>query len=202
MSGDAFLANVSPGGLTGKDDIKILVCYLLLCIDTGLTKDDIVTVIIDNQIANYFEITNAISSLLADGNIVFDQESLVYKVSGSGKMIAEQLKSSLPYTIREKAVSAAINLLAKKKCEKENVVKITRLPNGCSVNCVIPGGNDMDLMNVSIYVPDMLQAKAVKRNFHKNPDLIYQALLSCFTGNYELLKESLQRIMDIKFKNK
>ena len=32
----------------------------------------------------------------------------------------------------------------------------------------------MDLMSFTLYVPDMMQAKLVKRNFQKDPQLIYR----------------------------
>lgn len=193
MNRDVFSANVKPGGLVSRDEIMILVCYLLASIETGLSKEDIISTIDGNKIANYFEVANAISYLLKNKNIIYNEEEKLYIVSDSGKMIADQLDVSLPYSVREQVVTSAINLLAKHKRERENSVSINKTNNGYEVTCSIPGG-DFDLMKINLYVPDLLQAKTVKKNFQNNPELIYQTLLSAFTANKDLIKESLEKL--------
>ena len=40
MEFDALTAGVKPGGLRSKQDIKLLICYLLSSIPQGLSKTD------------------------------------------------------------------------------------------------------------------------------------------------------------------
>ena len=100
-------------------------------------------------------------------------------------MIAKQLDSALPPAIREKAVAAAINLLAKAKRERENKVEIIKDERGYNVICHISGG-DMDLMNFALHVPDMYQAQMVKNHFHDSPETVYRMLLALVTGNSDM----------------
>ena len=191
MEFDALTAGVKPGGLRSKQDIKLLICYLLSSIPQGLSKTDLINVLQDNNLANYFEVASAFDELLKQGNLTEAQEEeTFYTVTASGKMIAQELDVSLPISIREQVLSAALSLMAQQKRERENTVTITKIENGWQVECHISGG-EMDLMSFTLYVPDMMQAKLVKRNFQKDPQLIYSCMLAALTRNQDMVRELL-----------
>ena len=191
MEFDALTAGVKPGGLRSKQDIKLLICYLLSSIPQGLSKTDLINVLQDNNLANYFEVASAFDELLKQGNLTEAQEEeTFYTVTASGKMIAQELDVSLPISIREQVLSAALSLMAQLKRERENTVTITKIEYGCQVECHISGG-EMDLMSFTLYVPDMMQAKLVKRNFQKDPQLIYSCMLAALTRNQDMVRELL-----------
>lgn len=192
MDFDALTAGIEPGGLRTKSEIKLLICYMLTSAKTSLVKADIINIIQDNGLANYFEITDAFADLLENGNIACENEKEDrFVITATGTMISSQLDISLPISVRERALSATINLLAKIKREQENRVRIQQTEQGYMVSCSVSGG-DMDLMSLSLYVPDMLQAKMVKKNFHKDPARVYRCLLALVTGNSDLTAEILQ----------
>ena len=194
MEFDALTAGVKPGGLRSKQDIKLLICYLLSSIPQGLSKTDLINVLQDNNLANYFEVASAFDELLKQGNLTEAQEEeTFYTVTASGKMIAQELDVSLPISIREQVLSAALSLMAQQKRERENTVTITKIENGCQVECPISGG-EMDLMSFTLYVPDMMQAKLVKRNFQKDPQLIYSCMLAALTRNQDMVRELLAEL--------
>lgn len=194
MEFDALTAGVKPGGLRSKQDIKLLICYLLSSIPQGLSKTDLINVLQDNNLANYFEVASAFDELLKQGNLTEAQEEeTFYTVTASGKMIAQELDVSLPISIREQVLSAALSLMAQQKRERENTVTITKTENGCQVECHISGG-EMDLMSFTLYVPDMMQAKLVKRNFQKDPQLIYSCMLAALTRNQDMVRELLAEL--------
>ncbi len=194
MKFDAFSAGITPGGLRSKNDIKLLICYILSSIKSGLSKEDLVSVLQENNLANYFEINSAISELLKSKNIESTEEnSNLYTVTDSGKIVSSQLYSSLPIAIRDKALNATIKLLAKIKRETENTVSIKEIENGYQLNCKISGG-DVDLLSFSLYVPDRLQADMVKENFQSNPDIIYECVLAVLTKDKNLAKDILNKL--------
>ena len=194
MKFDAFSAGITPGGLRSKNDIKLLICYILSSIKAGLSKEDLVSVLQENSLANYFEINSAISELLKSKNIESTEEnSNLYTVTDSGKIVSSQLYSSLPIAIRDKALNATIKLLAKIKRETENTVSIKEIENGYQLNCKISGG-DVDLLSFSLYVPDRLQADMVKENFQSNPDIIYECVLAILTKDKNLAKDILNKL--------
>ena len=194
MKFDAFTAGIDPGGLRSKKDIKLLICYILSNVNGFLTKDDLLTIMQENNLANYFEINDAFSELLENNNICENQKKKnTFTVTESGKMISTQLDSSLPISIRNKAISASINLLAKIKRESDNKVTIEKSDNGYFVNFNISGG-EMDLLSFKLFVPDILQANLVKDNFQESPELVYECMLALLTKNQDLIKTTLKNI--------
>lgn len=191
MAFDAFPQGVKPGGLLNRNDIKLLICYILSSIESGLSKKDIISVLQDNSLANYFESTDAFSELV-ENNIIYciDQENQFFSVTEAGKLIADQLEISLPVTVREQVLSATLNLLAKIKRERENTVEIKKLKNGYTVKCHISGGL-LDLMSINLYAPDIMQARLIKRNFQKNPEIVYDCVLALMTDNKDMVKKFL-----------
>lgn len=193
---DEFIDGVAPGGLREKNDIKLLICYILSGIDNSLSKDDIISILKDNDLANYFEASDAFSDLISKKLIYTDsKDNSLYTVTDEGKMIAKQLDVSLPISVREKALKAALNTLARTKIRKENTVKIEKNDFGYFVNCNISGGN-IDLMALKLYVPDIMQANMVKENFHKDPELVYSSMLAILTHDKGLITDSLKRFID------
>ncbi len=198
MTFDAFSAGVSPGGLRNKNDIKLLICYLLSSVNSPISKDTIVSVLQNNNFANYFEINSAFSDLLKNQNIREDTDNpQLYNITETGRIISSQLDSALPLSIRDKALYATVNMLSKIKRETENTVSAVKDKNGYQLKCNISGG-DVDLLSFSIYVPDEMQANLVKKNFQENPNLIYECVLAILTKDEELVQNILLQIKNEK----
>ncbi|HIS68589.1 MAG TPA: DUF4364 family protein [Candidatus Gallacutalibacter stercoravium] len=198
MSFDALTAGVEPGGLRDKREIKLLICYMLNSVSGGLAKDDIISVLQNNGLANYFESNDAFADLLENDNIhCIDEAADLYQVTDSGRLIADQLDIVLPIAVRERALAATLNLLAQDKTERENRVRITKNEKGYTVECNVSGG-DMNLMAFSLYVPDLLQARLVKRIFHKDPARVYRCMLALVTDNRDLAADLLSEIPTAK----
>jgi hypothetical protein len=182
MNFDAFTAGIEPGGLRTRNEIRILICYLLASIDAPLAKADLIDIIVQNGIANYFETADVSAKGVI--RVSSDPEELC-SPTDSARMISKQLDSDLPATVRHSAQNAAINLLAKAKRERENHVEISRAEKGYSVTCHISGG-DTDLMSFSLTVPDSAQAKIVRENFQESPETVYRMLLALVTGEKDV----------------
>lgn len=196
MAFDAFTAGVKPGGLRSKNEIKLLICYLISSMKEGISKEEVINVLQENSFANYFDSNNAFSDLLENGNIILDpNDNAKYIVTDSGKMIATQLETSLPISIRKQAISSALNLMAKVKLERENIVEKQKNNFGYNVKCHISGGEE-DLMSFNIQVPDVLQAELIEKNFYDNPSLIYRSLLAIVTKNKDFIKEVLEELSE------
>lgn len=196
MSFKEFSSDISYDMLYSKTDIKLLICYILSSIKSGISKNDIVLLLQDNKFASYFDAIDAFTDLCENNNIKqTDDDKELYTVTDSGKMISEQLKVSLPVTIREKALSAALSILSKTKLKKENSVEIKKIEQGYSVNCNISGGK-VNLMSFSLYVPDLMQANMVKENFQKDPESIYHVMLALLTKDKEFVVGALNKIKE------
>lgn len=189
MNFDAFTGGVEPGGLRSKSDIRILLCYILKSVGTPLSAGALSRILQEKSLANYFEVQDALSALEARGNISHTEDG-DYRLEPQGESIAENLDVTLPLSVRDKAIAAAMAMLANARVERENTVTTERTERGYNVTCHISGG-DMELMHLTVYVPDQHQARAVKKNFHRDPQRIYSLMLAALTGDEELTKSIL-----------
>jgi hypothetical protein len=194
MAYQAFDAGVAPDGIKDTNDIKILICYLLKNIDNPLSFENISEILLQDELVNYFEIVKAVDDLLASGHIdlVMQHEQKCYKSTKLGAGTAELFERRLPFSVKEKSVKAAINLLAKIKRESENSVEITEnTASGLNVCCKILDMNDA-LLSINLFVPDKLQAEMVKKHFLANPELVYKGVLSLLTGDMDAVRDMLE----------
>ncbi len=190
MEFDAFSAGVEPGGLRNTKDIGILICYMLDYIGKPFNRDDLIEIIQENGIANYFEAVSALEELTKCGNVNTDDDSFLV-LTGNGKMISEQLSGELSLFVKQKAVSSMLKQVQTKKLASENPVTITQAKDGgYNVNMRITNGN-VDLMSLTVFVPDRSDAKKVKALFEQDPDRLYTVLLASATGENEIVKKAL-----------
>lgn len=197
MAFDTFDEGISPGGMRSKNEIKTLICYLFNSVKENLNKDLIVQSVLKQGLANYFETSSAFDDLVNNGNLVLaDDDSNQYALSENGIIIANQLDSTLAYSVKEKALDCALTLLAQKKTERENSVEITKNENGFTVNCTISGG-DIELFSFKLYAPQMEQALIIKKNFLENPSTVYKVMLALMTKDRESVGEALEELYDV-----
>ena len=192
MTFDAFDEGISPGGMRSKNEIRILICYLLKSLKKPMKKETVLESLQKDGLANYFESSACFDDLVKHKNIVMTEDGK-FTLSPGGNMIATQLEDSLAVTVKEKAVLCAMMLVEQEKLDKENLVDIAKCENGYNVKCTISGG-DVNLFSFELYVPDYNQAKLVKKNFRKNPELIYKTMLSVLTKQKDLVEETLSDI--------
>ncbi len=181
MDTNAFTGGVEPGGLWNQNDIRILLCYILSSVSGPLSSESLSQIVQEKALANYFEVGDALAALLRQGNVRQDEEDL-YTVTPAGREIAQSLDATLPLSVRDKALEAALRLMADSKARRENRVEMEEQETGLRVTCHISGG-EMELMSISLYAPDKGQAKLIEQNFYRDPEGIYKLLLSALTGD-------------------
>ena len=187
MKQDAFSAGVDPGGLWHKNDIRILLCYILASVGAPLARQDLTKIIQEKGLANYFEVEDALATLMTQGNVSQTEEGF-FTITPTGKEIADNLDATLPLSVRDKALEAAFTLLSEARAQRENRVETQKTKQGVQVTCHISGG-DMELMSISLYVPDRARAKMVQDRFHRDPEGGYQLVLAALTGDNDLARE-------------
>ena len=101
---DAFDEGIEPGGLRSRNEIKVLVCYLLKSIEQPISKQLINEILQENSLANYFEINQAVSDLVRAGSLeeAAQEGDTVYRVTDQGRSAAQTLEVNLPRSVREK----------------------------------------------------------------------------------------------------
>nr|WP_316614112.1 DUF4364 family protein [uncultured Ruminococcus sp.] len=194
MAFDTFDEGISLGGMRSKTEIRTLICYLFKSVGVPMTKDAVVNALMEKGLANYFETSASFDDLLKNGNIeLVDEEKKRYFNTDNGNMIATQLEDTLAPTVKERAIECALALLKQERVESENKVTIEKNDNGYTVTFRISGG-DMELLSFSLYVPDKQQARILKKNFYKDPDLYYSVMIAMLTRNKRAVTEILDEL--------
>ena len=193
---DAFTAGVEPGGLNNTQDIKILLCYMLYTIGQPIGRDEVLDVILTAGMANYFDTENAIEELLRLGHLTQDENKML-AVSNTGGRIGNDLSVRVPYTLRERSVKAALQMLKRHRIEEENKVDIRRLDGGgYEVTCTVLDG-DRALLSTTLRVGDEWQANAVKENFLADPAMLYRSSLAVLTGDTIVSHVGTQLVIEL-----
>ncbi|MCQ2470451.1 MAG: DUF4364 family protein [Clostridia bacterium] len=176
---DAFFQGVEPGGLRTRGEIRLLICYIVCRVDGGITKTQLIDVICKKSLANYFEISQALSDMIKTGNIrceFVDGEEFLYPTE-LGKSNTAQLEDELPYTVKEAALNTAVEMLTKFKRERENDIKIEPHGTGYDVTLSVLD-NDDRLLSVTVFVADLEQAQAVKEKYLRDPIKFYSTVVA------------------------
>lgn len=183
MEYDAFDAGIELGGLRNRDDIRLLVCYLLKSVDSPMTRQMLNEAMQEDGLANYFEVGQAIEELLKTANITADimGDDEVISVTQKGREAAEMLQTSLPRTVRERAVNSAIRLITKARVERENKIEVKKEENGGYTITFSLFDKNTQFMKLSVYVCDSLQLEQVKQNFINDPVKVYSSIITSLT---------------------
>lgn len=175
MEYDSFSEGVELGGLRTRNEIKILIGFLLSRLDTPLTREQLDEVICGEELANYFEMSQALGELADNGNLIIKDNGLF--ITEKGKNNSETLEHDIPFTVREKALNAAVRLQTRLRRERENRIQIDRLEKGCNVTVSVVDSDD-EIMSVKLFVGDYEQALAVKEKFLEDPVRIYSNIVA------------------------
>ncbi len=165
-----------PGMLTNLTDIKILICYLLNSVGEAMDKEQMIDMIFENEIAEYFDIRAAVMQLVENGNVTEDSDGYI-TLTDSGKTAAEQLETTLPFTAREKVVREGLKITTLSKRKKANKAEIEKTKDGIFVKCYLLD-DVQEVFTFKLLVADEFQANMVKEKFLENPALVYKNFIS------------------------
>ena len=182
---DAFPVDDTTGGIRSTEKIRIIICYILKNIGTPLTRDYIQSALYDNGIANYFEISQAIDNLIDVGAV--DCNDNILTLNDKGRQIARDLNDELSLYIKNKAVRAINLTVIYEKRKKENDVSIVKVDDKkYRLDITLLSGqaddaNTDELIKVSVFVTDSLQAETMKTTFLNNPVRLYEKIIEALT---------------------
>lgn len=186
---DAFPVDETTGGLRSTEKIRIIICYILLNTSAPLSREDMLSALYDNGIANYFEISQAIDNLLDVGAVHIENGRLM--LDEKGIKIAKELEDELSVYIKNKAIKAARLTSILEKRKRENDISVKKLGDrnyrlDITLHSGLDGDKDNDkILDVSVYVTDKLQAESMKTTFLNNPVKLYEKVIEALTEDCE-----------------
>lgn len=182
MEKDAVSAGVSEaGGLFNTAQIRTLICYILSSVNEAVPGRMLADTLHFEGIANCFEVNDSIAHLCESGHLqMVDEKEDTYIATKSGRDVAETLKTSLSLTVRNRAFSAALKMMARFKNAKENDIKISREGDKTFITCsAIDNGEPF--MSIKLMVTDEDQAVFIKEKFLNSTENIYSKIIELLT---------------------
>jgi len=169
--------------LTGKNDIKIFILFLLDAIGYPLSYEDIQEICVDENFVSYFDFSECFAELLSSNNLIqtTEGETEVFSVSPRGREVASSLQDIVVTPIRERAFRSALRILSFKKREAEIKCSVTEKDGRYLVDCCVKVKKE-NVMSVSLLVDSKERAERMKANFYERPEVIFKglsALLAC-----------------------
>lgn len=189
---DAFPVDENVSGLRSTEKIRIIICYILKNVESPLSRDNLQSALYDNGIANYFEISQAIDNLLDVGAVEIIDNTLT--INSKGEQIARDLNDELSIFIKNKAIRAAKLTAVYERRKKENDISIVKLDDKkyrLDITLLSGLGDSEktdELMKVSVFVTDSLQAETMKTTFLNNPVRLYEKVIEALTEDSEFIE--------------
>lgn len=171
------------GMLRDKNDIKLLILYLLKSLEGKISPDDLGEVVLQSGAANYFDCADAVEQLLSSGHIekITDGNGELLSLTGVGRESVLLLEKRLPFTIREAAQQAALRQLARIKKDSEILCNIRETENGAFVDCGILDMGE-PILSLSLFTANRIQAQAVCKRFREKTDEVYRLIIAALTS--------------------
>lgn len=176
--------------LTDTYAVKILICYFLRQINRPITPLQLTEIATDDGIVNYFVFTDAMNQLLDAKTVTLenvDGEDY-YVLSEIAKLGADDFKSMVPKSFRDKILGSGLKFFAKLKNQKDVLTNIAEQERGFTVGVHCTDGPLM-LMDLKLYAPDREQAELLRDQIAKNPADFYAKVLDFALENGEYSPE-------------
>ena len=180
---DAFMGGVKDGGLRSVSSISLMVCYIVSNLSGKITSDIIAKALAEGELANHFEVTNALSKLIKSGTIV-EADDGTLSINKNTKADIELIAKELPYTVRESAMHLCQKIIAKETYRRENKVEI--IPTGDAYTVILHiSGKGTDYLTLSLFAGTIDQAEMIKEKFITDPVKVYETLIDAIFENEE-----------------
>ena len=183
MDYNAFTQGVRPGSVTTRHEVLILICYLMRRAGQPVTYEQLSQALMRQQLVNYFEFADGMSSLEKSGHIAPAPDAPgCWVLTPLGKQAAETFESTLPQAVRDRAADAMEKILTLLKRQQQNHVFIKKQEDGYTVTLTVADVGS-DLLNVSIFMPTREECETIRRRFLNDPTLIYKGVFALLTGD-------------------
>lgn len=166
--------------------VKIAICFLLDEIDKPISESELYEIVMKSEAVNYFHYNQALEELMKSGAVAqFSENGENYiRIEEKGRQSSECYNDYVPYHFRKRLLKSAFLFFSKQKREKEVKIDITEAETGFCVNCVF-GGEELELMRLSLYAPDKAQAELISDKILLNPELFYSNVIGYLLDNRE-----------------
>ena len=165
------------GFIHEKLDIKILILFILRRLPGAVEPETLLELSQCDGGIGYFDYSDCLSELVDTGHIEESEDG--YRITDKGARNADAVESSLPYSVRSKA----LRLLAPVEERLRRAAMITARhetgEDGCTVELAMGDGKG-EIIRMRLLCADEAQARSMEKKFRKNAEGYYQKVMDLF----------------------
>ena len=176
-------------GIGGKRDVKIFVLYLMENINYPLDFLSINDIVMQTDYVMYLDFAEAFDEMLEADLISFTEENgeKMYSVTAKGRLVAQELNSTLLSAILDKSLEAALRYLDfKKRGIEARCEYMSRHDGKFDLTCTLYEKREK-IFETTIIVDSEYRARQMRQHYLDRPDVIYRGMVALLTGKMEFL---------------
>lgn len=163
------------GFIHEKLDIKILILFILRRLPGVVDPETLAELCQCDEGIGYFDYSDCLSELIDTGHIAESEDG--YEITEKGMRNADAVESSLPYSVRSKA----LRLIApvEERMRRAAMIKASHEINkeGCFVTLSMADGVG-EVINLRFLCDGEKQAKLIEKNFRRDAEGYYQKIVA------------------------
>lgn len=167
------------GMLQNKNDVKLLIIYVMRAIDRPVSEEQLGDCIMGTGSANYFDYTEAFDELLRFGQV--QKESGLYTLTSLGLETIELLEKQLPLSVRKSATNNAALIVFEIKKAEETSCEIIEDGDGYLFHCLAHDHGEVQF-DISIRCYTKFQAELMRAKFKKDPFAVFRSVIDGLAG--------------------
>lgn len=163
------------GFIRDKLEIKILILFIMQRLPDGVPLEMLADVALCDEGISYFDFAECVSELCSTGHL--EKQDDLYFITEKGVRNGKTTESGIPYSVRIKAERSTLelsNVLRRRAMIK--AVSSGRDDGGYTVSLAVSDGVS-NILDIDILAGTAEQAEAIKKNFRKNAEHIYNAVI-------------------------
>lgn len=183
------MPSTSPIG--SKNNVKIFILYLMSNIGYPLDYISINDIVMQSNYVVYLDFGLCFFEMLDAGLIEVSGKDSdgndLYSVTSKGRLVADELKSDVVYSVLDESLEEALRYLDFKKRGVSAVSTIDKLPDGKYKVNVFLTEKDVLIFNTSMVLDSFVRAQKFRENFLNRPEVVYRGVCALLAGNVNYL---------------
>jgi len=156
-------------------DLKILLLYLLNRLPGEIDVERLQELCREDGVVSYFDFAIGLDELCESGLVSLEEGFC--RITDRGRQSAEELESSLPYSVRRHAVRTAEAESDRMRRDNSITARHTVGEDGCTVHLGLNDGVS-DILSLSLLCADEEQAAGIETRFRRHAEDCYEKIVA------------------------